>query len=392
MSAEDRVTRLLLYSDRNGVFGAEQIDHRLILACDQAGFEVGVAQPPGETVLTAERKSVGIPHYALPEENVYDWRHPAPSLTDPTAAERCLGEARPDLILFADSFPLANLAAKEAARRRGIPYLVLVHCVQPAWAEQYRAFVARLPAVYTAAGEVVAVSSDNLDGLRRYFGLPTTRGRVIVNGRPRSFFAPPDAAVRRRVRAELGIPDDSVVALTIGRYEMVKGYDLLLDAMPIMRRSAQWDRLAFVWVGSGTLEERFRRLARLVGGDRIRVLGERSDVAALLDAADLLIHPARFEGMPLVVLEAMAKRLAVVASGIGGNVEALADTGVILSASVDTIAFRTQLAAAVCALTEDAERRRQLGTAAHARALTHFSEVRMTADHLDLIRSVLAPS
>lgn len=383
------MTGILLYSDRNGVFGAEQIDHRLVLGLREAGFAVAVAQPPAETVLAAERASLGIRHHALPSENIYDWHHPAPSLNDATAAERCFDEARPDLILFTDSFPLANLAAKEAALRRGIPYLVLVHCVQPAWAEQYRAFVGRLAPLYAAAKEVIAVSADNLDLLRRDFGLSASRGRVVVNGRPTVFFTAPDQDVRRQARAELGIPDDHVVALSIGRYEMVKGYDLLLDALPLLRRSPQWPRLAFVWVGSGTLEAKLRRFARLVGDNRVRVLGERSDVRGLLDAADLLIHPARFEGMPLVVLEAMAKGLAIVASAIGGNIEALGDTGILLPAPVDSAEFKTQLAKAIGRLSEDAAWRRRLGAAAHARALAHFSEARMLANYLALIRASL---
>jgi hypothetical protein len=125
------MTRILIYSDRGGLGGAEQINHRLALALHQAGLTVAVAEPDETDGLKTQRMALGIAHMSLPMEDIYDWEHPAPSLTDPGPAERVLDTVRPDLVLFADSFPLANLTAKQAAARRGLAYLVLVHCVQP---------------------------------------------------------------------------------------------------------------------------------------------------------------------------------------------------------------------------------------------------------------------
>ncbi|MGZ8219136.1 glycosyltransferase family 4 protein [Methylomagnum sp.] len=386
------MSRILLFSDRNGIFGAEQIDHRLALGFLAAGWRVSMAQPTADNALIDERRRHGIPHYWLPVEDIYHWHEPAPSLSDPAPAEDCFAAARPDLILFADSFPLANLAAKQAAARLGIPFVVLVHCVQPAWAEQYAACLPRLPAVYAAAREVVAVSTENLDLLRRYFGLAQGRGRVILNGRPDIFFQPRDAAERRRVRAELGIPDDHLLVLTIGRYETVKGYDLFLDALDLLRRRPHWQRLAFAWVGSGTMDDVLRWIGWMLGRGRVRLLGERGDIPALLDAADLLAHPARFEGMPLVILEAMAKGLPIIASGVSGIPEALAETGLLLPAPDETADFPRQLAEAINALADDAERRHALGAAARERAFAHFTQARMIDDWNALIRRMAALS
>lgn len=384
--------RILIYSDRSGIYGAEQIDHRLALAFREAGYAVALAQPTACNPLVDERARLGIPHHWLPDENLYNWRNPDPSLTDPAPAERCFDEIRPDLILFTDSFPFANLAAKQAAARRGIPYLVLVHCVQPGWADQFGAFLPALPAVYAAAREVIAVSSENLDLLRRVFGLPPARGRVVHNGRPAIFFAPGDESARRRLRAELNLGEDRIVALSVGRFEWVKGYDLLLEALPFLRRCPVWERLAFVWVGSGTMTDRSRRIARMLGGGRVQILGAREDIPALLDAADLLVHPARFEGMPLVVLEAMAKGLPILATPVSGIPEALGDTGLLLAAPEETLEFKRGLANAICELAGDDERRRVLGNAARRRALDCFTETRMIRDWLDLLRQALAQS
>lgn len=380
--------RLLLFSDRNGIYGAEQIDHRLALAFQGAGFAVSMAQPTADNLLAAERLQRGITHHWLPDDDIYNWLCPAPSLTDSAPAERCFAATRPDLILFTDSFPFANLAAKEAAARLGLPYIVLVHCVQPAWAEQYSAFGPRLPAVYAAAREVIAISTENLGLLRTHFGLGAESGRVLLNGRPAVFFEPRFESERRRLRAELGIPTDRVIALSIGRFESVKGYDLLLEALPLLRHCPHWAQLNFVWIGSGSLQKNCHRIAHLLGGDRVQIFGMRDDIPALLDAADMLVHPARFEGMPLVVLEAMGKGLPIIASAVSGIPEALGDTGVLLPSPAETPDFRERLATAICTLTGDTERRRALGAAARERALAHFTEARMIADWIALVRRV----
>lgn len=385
------MTHVLIFSDRSGIFGAEQIDHRLALGFLTAGFQVSMAQPTAMNDLVAERLHHGIAHHWLPLDDLYNWRQPAPSLSDPGPAERCFAEVRPDLIVFADSCPLANLAAKQTAARSGIPFLVLVHCVQPTWAEQYAPFLQRLPALYAAAREVVAVSRENLDLLRSHFGLAFHRGRVILNGRPEAFFAPRNPADRQSVRVDLGVPADHLLVLTIGRYEGVKGYDLLLEAMPYLRRCPQWGRLAFFWVGSGTMEDAYRRVARLLGGGRVRLLGERSNIPALLDAADLMVHPARFEGMPLVLLEAMAKGLPIVATAVSGIPEALGEAGVLLPSPIGCHAFKHHLANAVCALAADPDRREGLGQAARARARACFTEARMLADWTDLLKQTVPP-
>jgi glycosyltransferase involved in cell wall biosynthesis len=379
-----------MYTDRNGIYGAEQIDHRLALGFRAAGWLVSFAQPRAENPLVEERLAKGIRHHWLPLENIYDWRRPAASLSDPVAAEQCFAQVRPDLILFSDSFPFANLAAKQAAVRLGIPYLVLIHCVQPDWAEQYAAHLNHLPPLYRAAREVVAVSSENLELLRQCFGLDPDRGRVILNGRPDVFFRPCLPEGRRRLRHDLGVADDQLLLLSVGRYETVKGYDRYLDALPLLRRCPHWDRLVLAWAGSGTLEPALRRLAPLLGGGRLQILGERDDIPALLEAADLLVHPARFEGMPLVLLEAMAKGLPIIASAVSGIPEAVGEAALLLPSAPAAAPFKEQLAAAICAMAGDADRRRSLADRARARARKLFHESRMLDDWLALLRRTQA--
>lgn len=385
------MSRLLLYSDRNGIYGAERIHQELAVALQAAGWDVVVAQPPGENELTRALDRAGIARHALPVENVYDAQSPAASLTDPGIGEACFEATTPDVVLFGDGFLFASLAAKAAAARRGIPFVSLVHVLHPAWKREFAPFLPELARSFAAARQVVTVSQANLGLLREHFGLADGHGTVIHNGRPAEFFRPRDASARRRIRRSLGIGDDAVVAATIGRFDHEKGWDLLLDAMPRLRRDPAWANLAFLWVGDGPLRARAARLAKLLADDRVHLLGERSDLADLLDAADFLVHPSRTEGLPLVVLEAMARGLAVVATPVGGIPEAIADGGRILPAA-DEPGFRDCLADAILALAKDEGLRRTLGRRAHDRASRCFTMEHMTAKWLALVSAISSPT
>jgi glycosyltransferase involved in cell wall biosynthesis len=383
------MTRLLLYSDRSGVYGAERINQQLALAFQYAGFRVAVAQPPGDNPLTQALERAGIIRYDLPVENPYDWQNPAESLINPRVAEACFAATAPDLVFFGDGFPFASLAAKHAAIRATIPFLSLVHMVQPAWEREFAPFLPALAAANAVARQVVAVSAKNLKLVHDHFGLPASKGMVIHNGRPEEFFRPRDAAARHRLRQEWGIAEDDVVAITIGRFDHEKGYDLLLDAMPVLRSAPCWSKLKLVWVGNGPLLPRALQLARLVAGDRVLLLGERHDIADLLDAADLLVHPSRCEGLPLAVLEAMAKSLPVIATSVGGIPEALDGKGILLPDPACDPGFKRTLAEAIASLVGDETQRRTLGLLAHQRAEKCFTESHMVATWIDLIRSIL---
>ena len=180
------------------------------------------------------------------------------------------------------------------------------------------------------------------------------------------------------MREALGIPADAVVSITVGRMDLVKGYQYQIAAMKPLRASPAWPSLRFVWVGDGGLAEQLRGLAaRLRIDDKVHLLARRNDVPDLLDAADLFVLPSLFEGMPLAVIEAMAKGLPVVASAVSGTPEALGDAGRVLATPVRNPAFPQALAAAIERLVLDPSERRDLGAAARARAEPCFRASRM---------------
>jgi glycosyltransferase involved in cell wall biosynthesis len=129
---------------------------------------------------------------------------------------------------------------------------------------------------------------------------------------------------RAALRTSLAIPQEARVIVTVGRLTEQKAHRDLLAAIPEIVRYIPKTR--FLWIGDGPLkgelgkEIRAQRLGR-----RVQMLGTRSDVALFLQAADLLVMPSLFEGMPIVLLEAMSVGLPIVATNVGGNAELIED-------------------------------------------------------------------
>jgi len=124
--------------------------------------------------------------------------------------------------------------------------------------------------------------------------------------------------IRREVRAELRIPPEAKLLLTVGRLEQEKGFLDLLAAVPTLVRNNR--EIRFVWVGDGGLKDLLTKRIRAEGLDNLVLLtGYRSDVLRLMKAADLLVVASRFEGgCSSVIREAMVLCLPIVATDAGG--------------------------------------------------------------------------
>jgi glycosyltransferase involved in cell wall biosynthesis len=158
--------------------------------------------------------------------------------------------------------------------------------------------------------------------------LPAARVVAIRNGVDHARFDP-DRVSRGRFRAELGIPRHDFLVVSISRFVERKGQAWELAALGPLVASRPDIHVAFV--GPCRDEERVwraglvRRAAGFPGAARIRFLEERSDVPEILADADLLVRASVEEGLPNVVLEAMAMRVPVVATAICGTPEAVVD-------------------------------------------------------------------
>jgi len=150
-------------------------------------------------------------------------------------------------------------------------------------------------------------------------GVPAERTRVIYYGIDPDRFARATTEDQATARRELGWAAERPVAIFIGALgDRRKGFDTLFDAWRILCRDPGWDcDLVAVGVGAG-LEGWRRRAAALGMSSRLHLLGHRTDVDRLLAAADVLIHPARYEAYGLGVHEALCRGVpAFVSAGAG---------------------------------------------------------------------------
>jgi cephalosporin hydroxylase/glycosyltransferase involved in cell wall biosynthesis len=388
--------QILLYTDDPGIGGVAQYNHAIAVALHKQGDRVTVVQGKTENPLIAEQEALGIHHEWLSFDTIQNFGR---TLTNVDEAIQILVRAKPDLIFFSDACPLSNLGAKQAALKLGIPYAIVIGFVAGNLAQHFgdgvdpEPFLVQLGQQYAQAQAVIAVSQENLDLLHRLYRLAPDRGQVIHYGRPPRYFTPRDEQIRQRLRQELGIPDDGVVFFTAARLEVVKGYQYQLEAIAQLRHLPVWEKLYFVWAGEGVLRSQLEAaLEELEVKGHVKLLGQRWDIPDWHNAADVFLLPSELEGMPIAIMEAMAKGLPVMASSVSGIPEELADTGYLLpDPNQNPEGMVRDLVRAIAAWTTDPDTRHAKGLATKARAERMFREDRMIAQTLTVLDRALIP-
>ena len=300
------------------------------------------------------------------------------------ALRRLLRRERID-VLHTHTAIAANVLSRIAGRLAGVPVVSHVHIANYLPPNAARAALVRSLDNVTArlADRVIAVSASTKEALVEQ-GYPEGAIEVVPNG---IHVVDDDDRLGRRRLAEFGIDADDRVAGEIGRLCDVKGQRDLLAA------AARLEGVRIVLIGhdleqGGRYRELLEREARKLGvDDRVTFTGHRSDARALLAGLDVFVLPSRIEGMPIVVLEAMAAGKPVVATAVGGTPELVVDgeTGILVPPR-DPEA----LAEALGALLDDPERSRRLGEAGRARVLERFSEEAMTRRILEVYDELVA--
>lgn len=161
----------------------------------------------------------------------------------------------------------------------------------------------------------------------RFIGERIVPGRlltVIANGvdTDRMRNVPRDA--REGLRRAIGVGDEEFIWLAVGRFEVAKDYPNMLRAFKEVR--SREPRTVLVIVGQGSLQGEAEALADQLGlRGAVRFLGARDDVPAVMSAGDGYVMSSAWEGMPMVLLEAAAAGLPIVATAVGGNGEVVRD-------------------------------------------------------------------
>lgn len=222
---------------------------------------------------------------------------------------------------------------------------------------------------------IVALTGREASLLTETYSFVRPPIEVIPNGVDIERFRVPSAAERLSARGSLGLDADSWVAVFIGHEFDRKGLPLALDAV-----SRTPGVHLLVVGGTPRMIERARTTAERVGvADRVTFVGTRTDVISPLWAADALVLPSAYEANALVVLEALACGVPVIATAVGAAAEVITDgeTGYIITRDVDDLADRLALLRAAPA--------QSLGTACRATAESR-SWGAVSARYLEVIR------
>ncbi|HSN96781.1 MAG TPA: glycosyltransferase family 4 protein [Candidatus Nanopelagicales bacterium] len=208
----------------------------------------------------------------------------------------------------------------------------------------------------------------------------------------------PATKTREQVRAELGLGGE-YVGIMPAAFHRVKGHDILLRAIAALRDEeldltatadprAQEARVRVLVAGDGDERDRIHGLAKelKLGPEWVTFLGFRKDVPELLAGVDFFVLPSRMEGLPLSILEAMARRLPVVVTPVGGVPEVVTDGEHGLIVPVED---PRALGEAIGRLAEDPELGKRFGEAGARRVEEEFSFVRMARKYEDLYLRVL---
>ena len=190
--------------------------------------------------------------------------------------------------------------------------------------------------------------------------------RVITNGVNVAAF---DQSRSSLVKAELGIDHSKLVITCVANFRDAKGHHTLLDAVAAVRR--QNPDFCLWLVGDGPLRPDIEgQIRSLRLGGVVKVLGQRSDIPRILANTDIFVLASLWEGMPNAILEAMAARLPVVATCVGGIPEIVVDKEMgYLVPPKDP----TALAEALIRMLENKSLRQEMGNAGHRRVCSRFS-------------------
>ena len=355
------VLRIVLVLHSHIVGGIERHDLSLMQGLRERGHEVAFAGPlDGWLGRAATAQGFTVLH--LPMRGYYD----LPSLI---RLVRFARHYRAEL-LHGHSQRGSHYAGW-AARLGGLPSLATAHSPK-SW--KY----------FGVADRIIAVSVSVRDMLVRR-GRALARIEVVYNGVPDLVREP--GMDRPSLRAQLGLPEDAFAGLIVARLVRQKGQDL---AARLLAEHPRLSRLRILIAGDdrGDWADYVKDLATDSGvRSRLHFIGERSDIGALMRAADFVFAPSRQEAFGLTLAEAGAMSRPVIATSVDGIPEVVVDGHSGLLVPVDDVAA---MAAAVERLMLDAALRRRLGEAGRRRYETHFTVGAMVDNTLSVYARVCA--
>lgn len=231
----------------------------------------------------------------------------------PESTFHWLRRFKPDLVVISQGFPLEATAWMLACRRLGIPYTTVVQAAGELWWPE-DAMLDDLRNAYAGAAGVFFVSKSNRALVERQLGLRLANAAVVSN------------PWNLKAGGEVPWPaDHGMIELAcVGRMDpRAKGQDILLEVMSREPWRSRPIRLNFY--GGGPCDASVRKLAAMLDVRHVRFHGQVADIRSLWASNHALVLPSRFEGLPLVIVEAMLCARVVITTDVAGNAEYLRD-------------------------------------------------------------------
>ncbi len=366
-------TRVLMLITDLEMGGAPLDVHRLATSLDRSEFDVRVACLAGPGPVSEMLERDGVPTFACGAKVAWDVRALG-------RLHRLLRWERPDVLhalLFHANTAACLMGPVAGISPRRILTTVMTAEVERRWHLVVGGMTCRLCRC------VIGNSPTVIEHLRRRAHVPASRLVMVPGGVDARRFA--DAAPLER--KAIGVPSDAKLLLWVGRFDPVKGLDVLVRSVAKLDDPS----VHLVLRGDGAHEPKIRRQIDEEGlGDRVRILGRRDDVPNLYAAADAFVFPSRTEGLPNALLEAMAAGLPVVTTNVPGCRDLITEevTGLLVPyGDADLLANRIRRVLDDPALAE------RLGQAAREHVSEHFG-LQATVRRLALLyrETVAVPS
>lgn len=225
---------------------------------------------------------------------------------------------------------------------------------------------------------VVAVS-DDVQGKIKAAGIQTLKTKKIDNGIDICAFKKNESLTT--LKNDIGIPEDSVVIGCVGRISEEKGHRFLLSVVADIVEL--YPKVHFVFVGDGVLRE---SLEKEYNSSHIIFTGLREDVCDLYQCMDIFVLPSLTEGLPMVLLEAMASGLPVVATRVGAIPTVVQDgkSGLIVSTG-----NAIEIKQAILNILGDMAHSKKMGIKGREIIEKHYSSSKMAAEYINIYQNIL---
>ena len=302
--------------------GAQRNTLDTLASLDRRDFTVALACADEGELLSEARALAGVELFEL--SHLRREVRPLADMRALSEFRRAIRRFRPEIVHTHSS--KAGILGRLAARREGVP--IAIHSIhgfgfgphQPAPVRLAFLAAERLAARWTTA--FIAVSRRNLEEGIRLRLFPASRARLIRSGVDLPSFAAHRGG--DALRRDLGIPTAAPLVVQIACFKPQKAPERFVEVAT--RLAPRFPTVHFLLVGDGALRGRLERLRREAGLEgRLHLPGWRRDMPAVLDAATVVTLTSRFEGLPRVLVEALAAGVPVVAMSVDGVSEVIKD-------------------------------------------------------------------